>query len=87
MNQIINMIIRQVMNQLIRRGINAGFDRAGQMGQRRKQQNLPADALDDYGNPVQQQLTPEERRQQRHARQQARQQRQQMKALRKMNRF
>lgn len=86
MNQLINMIIRQVMNQLVRRGVNAGFDKAGQMGQRRKAQQLPPDALDDYGNPVnvEPELTPQERRQQRQARQQARQQRQQMKAMRRV---
>lgn len=39
MNQIINMIIRKVMNQLIRRGISAGMDQAGKMGKRRKQKS------------------------------------------------
>ncbi|MFK7835144.1 MAG: hypothetical protein AB8B60_02885 [Sulfitobacter sp.] len=89
MNQIINMIIRQVMNQLIRRGVSAGFNKAGEMGQRRKMQNLPPDALDDHGNPVnpQQELTPQERRQQRAARQQARQARMAMKAGQRMNKL
>ncbi|MFC6583999.1 hypothetical protein [Sulfitobacter aestuariivivens] len=36
MNRIINMVIRQVMNQLIRRGMRAGFDKAGQVADRRK---------------------------------------------------
>ncbi|MGC1502919.1 MAG: hypothetical protein WA782_02145 [Sulfitobacter sp.] len=81
MNQIINMIIRQVMNQLIRRGINAGFDRAGLAGQRRKGQPMPPDALDDYGKPIAPQLTQEERRQERYAGQQARQLKQAMKVL------
>ena len=73
MNQIINMIIRQVMNQLVRRGVSAGFDKLGNKGKQPRQQNLPPDALDDYGNPVQQpQLGQADRRQQRQARQSAR---------------
>lgn len=84
MNQIINMIIRQVMNQLIRRGVNAGFDKLGTKGAKRAQADLPPDALDDYGNPVAPQMTREERRQQRHARQQARQVKQSMKAMRRI---
>ncbi|KHA52607.1 hypothetical protein [Sulfitobacter geojensis] len=89
MNQIINMIIRQVMHQLVRRGVSAGFDKASEIGQRRKgqgrnAQQLPPDALDDYGNPIAPQLTPEERRQQRHARQQARQAKQAMKVMRRV---
>ncbi|MCX7559561.1 hypothetical protein OS190_08250 [Sulfitobacter sp. F26204] len=84
MNQIINMIIRQVMNQLVRRGINAGIDKAGQMGQRRKAQQLPPDALDDYGNPLRPEVTRQDRNHQQRSRQQARQQRQQMKLIRRL---
>lgn len=63
MNQIINMIIRQVMNQLIRKGISAGINQAGKMGKGRQQ---PMGEIDDYGNPAQQpQLTPEQRQQRR----------------------
>ncbi|MGJ5620616.1 hypothetical protein [Sulfitobacter sp. MF3-043] len=88
MNQIINMIIRQVMNQLVRRGVNAGFDQAGKIGKRRQQ---PQGEIDDYGNPAQPQLTREERQ----ARRQARQQRhlntgnakQSMKAMRRIMKF
>ena len=68
MNQIINMIIRQVMNQLINRGVRAGFDKAGQVGQRRKQAQL-----DDAPQP---QMTKEERQANRQARQQAKRMRQ-----------
>ena len=39
MDRIINMIIRQVMNQLIRRGVNAGFDQASKMGKRGRSGN------------------------------------------------
>lgn len=87
MDRIINMIIRQVMNQLIRRGVNAGFDRIG--GQRRGQQKMPPDAIDGHGNPVgePQEMTPEERRQRRAARQEARRARQAMKAARKVTKF
>ena len=54
MNQIINMIVRQVMHQLVRRGVNAGFDQASKMGKRREEPEYDAD-----GNPVvQRQITP-----------------------------
>jgi hypothetical protein len=88
MNQIINMIIRQVMNQVVRRGVNAGFDKLGSAGKQQQRQNLPADAIDDYGNPVQQQqMTQEERRQKRQARQSARQAKQSMTAVRRVTKF
>lgn len=80
MNQIINMIVRQVMHQLIRRGVSAGFDH---MDQRRR----GGDTSDQTDPQAQQDMTPEERRQMRQARQQARRQRQQMKAVRKVTRF
>lgn len=67
MNQIINMIIRQVMNQLVRRGVSAGIDQASKIGKRRQQ---PQGEIDDYGNPVQPQMTREERQSRRQARQQ-----------------
>lgn len=87
MNQIINMIIRQVMHQVVRRGVSAGFDQASKVGKRRKQ---PADQ-DEDGNPVQKrQLTPEERAERR-ARRQARQNtghaKQSMKAMRRFSKF
>ena len=85
MNQIINMIIRQVMNQLIRKGVSAGFDQAGKIGKRRQQ---PVGEIDDYGNPVQQQkLTPEERQHRRAMRQQRRQAKQAMKVTRRVSKF
>lgn len=84
MNQIINMIIRQVMNQLVRRGINAGFDKAGQMGQRRNSRQMSPDALDDFGNSIPPKPTQEERRQARHAQQQARQANQAIKLMRRV---
>ncbi|KIN64836.1 hypothetical protein Z946_3729 [Sulfitobacter noctilucicola] len=85
MNQIINMVIRQVMNQLVRRGVNAGFDRMGRKAQP-PQRAGGAQVVDENGNAVEQ-LTPEERRQQRHARQQARQAKQSMKAMRRITRL
>jgi hypothetical protein len=84
MNQIINMIIRQVMNQLIRKGISAGMNKAGNMGKRREQ---PMGEIDDYGNPTQPQLTPEERQARREMRQQRRQAKQAMKVTRRVGRF
>ncbi|MGC1498163.1 MAG: hypothetical protein WA790_20320 [Sulfitobacter sp.] len=90
MNQIINMIIRQVMNQLIRRGVSAGIDQAGKMGKRRQQQ--PQGEVDDFGNPNPvQQLTREERQARRQERQQRRldtgNAKQSMKAVRRMSKF
>ncbi|MEW9918701.1 hypothetical protein AB2B41_03745 [Marimonas sp. MJW-29] len=87
MNQIINMIIRQVTRQLISRGINAGFDKMGQMNAQRRTLDLPPDALDENGNPVEPQISREERRQQKLARQQAKRAKQSMKAMRKITRF
>ncbi|QFT59734.1 hypothetical protein FIU94_12945 [Sulfitobacter sp. THAF37] len=86
MNQIINMIVRQVMHQLVRRGVSAGFNQASKVGKRRRQPELDQD-----GNPVQQrQLTPEERAERR-ARRQARQNnghaKQSMKAMRRFSKF
>lgn len=86
MNQIINMIVRQVMHQLVRRGVNAGFDQASKIGKRRGQPEY-----DEDGNPVEQrQLTPEERAERR-ARRQARQNtghaKQSMKAMRRFSKF
>ena len=89
MNQIINIIIRQVMNQLIRRGVSAGFNQAGKLGKRRQQQ--PEDGNDASGTPTQPQLTPEERQARRKMRQQRRlgtgNAKQSMKAMRRMNKF
>lgn len=86
MNQIINMVIRQVMNQLVRRGVSAGFDQASKIGKGRQQPEYDVD-----GNPVQQrQLTPEERqerRAQRQARQTARQAKQSVKTLGRFSKF
>ncbi len=84
MNQIINMIIRQVMHQLVRRGVNAGFDQASKMGKRRQQ---PQGEIDDYGNPTEPKLTPEERRARREARQTAGHAKQSMKTLRRFSKF
>ena len=86
MNQIINMIIRQVMNQLVRRGVNAGFDQASKIGNR-KQWAVPPDALDDFGNPVAPQMSREERQQQRQARQSAKRAQQSLKAVRRISKF
>ncbi|MBD3663436.1 hypothetical protein H9Q16_05850 [Sulfitobacter sp. TSTF-M16] len=80
MNRIINMVIRQVMNQLIRRGMRAGFDKAGQVADRRKAAR---------GEPVKtpQDMTPQERKQMRAERQQARRAQQGLKTARRMSRF
>lgn len=76
MNQILNMIMRQFMGQLINRGMRAGFDKAGQMADQRKAAR---------GEPVKapRDMTPEERRQHKLAKMQAKQARQKMRGLRK----
>ena len=79
-NQIIHIIIRQVMGQLINRGVRAGFDKAGEMADRRK-------IARDEEVKTPQEMTPQERRQMRAERQQLRQARQQMKALRRVSKF
>ena len=88
MNQIINMIIRQVMNQLVRRGVSAAFDQASKIGKRKQQ---PMGEIDDYGNPTQPQMTQEERQARREMRQQRRldtgNAKQSMKAVRRMTKF
>ncbi|MGB3246413.1 MAG: hypothetical protein WBB25_17905 [Sulfitobacter sp.] len=81
MNQIINMIIRQVMGQLINRGVRAGFDQAAKVGERRKK---PQGDMADVPQP---EMTPEERRAHRAARQQAKQAKQSMKTIRRMSKF
>ena len=73
MNQIINMIIRQVMNQLIRRGVSAGFDQAAKMGNR-KGADVPADPEMDRKRALQ-------------ARETTRRAQKSMKAMRRMARF
>jgi len=80
MDRIINMIIRQVVGQLINRGMRAGFSKAGDMADRRKAAR---------GAPVQEpvEMTQQERRQARIARRQAREARQQMKATRRITKF
>lgn len=83
MNQIINLIIRQVMNQLVRRGVSAGFDQASKIG-RKKQGNLPADALDDYGNPIDPRQS---RAQEQSGKQASRHAQQSMKVMRRMSKF
>ena len=84
MNQIVNMIIRQVMNQLIHRGVRAGFDQVGKAGDRRKKQQHVTDEL---GNTVSPEMTPEERRANRAARQHAREAKQRMKTMRRVSKF
>ena len=78
MNRIINMVIRQIMRRLFNKGIDAGFNRAGRMGNRKKQQDVE---IDDYGNPVQRSGG------QRNGRQSARRAKQSMKVMRKIGRF
>ena len=80
LNHIINIIIRQVMGQLINRGVRAGFDKAGKMADQRKAAR---------GEPVPDpsEMTPQQRRQRRRERQQAREMRQKMNAGRKIGRF
>lgn len=68
MNQIINMIIRQVMRKLVNKGVEASFNKASSMGRNRQQQ--PQGEIDDYGNPVRKGTAQDEVRAARRARRQ-----------------
>ncbi len=84
MNQIINMVIRQVMRRLITKGVDVGFNQASKIGKRR--QNVPQGGIDDYGNAVD--VSPEENaRRDRAGRDQGKQARDALKNLRRLNRF
>jgi hypothetical protein len=80
MNQIINMIIRQVTRQLINRGVRAGFDQAGKMADRRKASR--GEHVIDPEN-----MTPAEREQMIAAKKQSKQASQRMKTMRRISRF
>jgi len=76
MNQIVNMIMRRVMGQLINRGVNLGFDQASKMGKGKK------------GTGEQPDVSPEEdARRNLAARAQGKQSRQMLKAMRRLGRF
>ena len=59
MNQIINMIIRQLTRKLLNKGIDAGFNKASSLRSGRGQQPQQGE-IDDYGNPVQEGPTQQE---------------------------
>lgn len=76
MNQIINMILRRVMGQLINKGVNFGFDRASKMG---KGKGADAPAAD---------VSPEEQARRTQAgREQGKQARKSIKSMRRLGRF
>ncbi|MFT6088399.1 MAG: hypothetical protein ACI80I_003239 [Akkermansiaceae bacterium] len=76
MNQIMNMIMRRVMGQLINRGVNFGFDQASKIGKGKR------------GTGEQPDVSPEEdARRNRAAREQGKQSRQMLKTMRRLGRF
>ncbi|MBQ0804126.1 MULTISPECIES: hypothetical protein [unclassified Sulfitobacter] len=76
MNQIVNMILRRVMGQLINRGVNFGFDQASKIGKGKR------------GSAVQPDVSPEEDARREHAaRAQGKQSRQMLKTMRRLGRF
>jgi hypothetical protein len=76
MNQIVNMIMRRVMGQLISRGVNLGFNQASKIGKGKK------------GAGSQPAVSPEEdARRNRAAREQGKQSRQMLKTMRRLGRF
>ncbi|AXI46210.1 hypothetical protein C1J03_09355 [Sulfitobacter sp. SK012] len=89
MNQLINMITRLLMRKLVSKGIDAGFNKASQLG---RGQEMPAGEIDDFGNPVK---TQKQVRAERRARRQAQgqsgnggqQAKQAMKVMRRTSRF
>ena len=52
MNHIINMIIRQVMNRVIRKGVDTGMSAGSNLMAKRKKNKPPLGEIDDYGNPT-----------------------------------
>ncbi|MDG1351788.1 MAG: hypothetical protein P8P70_01205 [Sulfitobacter sp.] len=90
MTQLINMIMRQIMRKFINKGIDAGFNKAASMGNRRS--TTPQGTIDDYGNPVEAGASRDEvraaRRQQRQGGGQGAQQtKQAMKMVRRATKF
>lgn len=81
MNQIINMIIRQVMNQLVRRGISAGINQASKIGKNRSGRDM-ADAGTD-----QPQMSKQDRQAGRASQQNAKRASQSMKAVRRVTKL
>jgi hypothetical protein len=76
MNQIINMIMRRVMGQLINRGVNFGFAQASKIGKGKR------------GPDAQPDVSPEEdARRERAGQQQGKQSRQLLKNMRRLGRF
>ena len=52
MNHIINMIIRQVMNRVIRKGIDTSMNAGSNMMAKRRPKQPPQGEIDDHGNPT-----------------------------------
>lgn len=76
MNQIINMIMRRVMGQVINRGVSYGFDQAAKIGKGKR------------GQGEQPEVSPEENaRRERAGREQGKQSRQMLKNMRRLGRF
>ncbi|MBB3993877.1 hypothetical protein GGR95_001508 [Sulfitobacter undariae] len=82
MNQIINMIIRQLTRKFVNKGIDAGFNKASSMQNNRKKQSQSE--IDDYGNPIPQKANPTKRL---GGGQGAKQAKQAMRAMRRFGKF
>ncbi|UWR27810.1 hypothetical protein K3757_07705 [Sulfitobacter sp. S223] len=87
MNQIINMVIRQLTRKLLNKGIDASFNKAASLRNGRAEAQQQG-AIDDYGNPVKGNPTQEEVRAARRAKRQGggqgpRQAKQAMKMIRR----
>ena len=52
MNHIINMIIRQIMNLVILKGIDIGMNAGSNMMSKRRGKQPPQGEIDGYGNPT-----------------------------------
>ena len=52
MNHIINMIIRQVMNRVIRKGIDTSMNAGSNMMNKRRSKQPPQGEIDDNGHPT-----------------------------------
>jgi hypothetical protein len=52
MNYISNMIIRQIMNRVICKGIDSDMKAGSNMMSKRRGKQQPQGEIDDYGNPT-----------------------------------
>lgn len=84
-NHIVNMIMRIFLQRILNFGIDRGVNAMGRVGRKRRgAARTPDHAAQQDGTDPAEELTPQDRRQQRRARQMARQARQMSRLTRRM---